>query len=143
MGLWRRIYLPAILKGLSITLRHVFRRKVTLEYPEVLPPVPRGSRGTHRLNKDELGRERCVACFLCATVCPSRCITIVAEEAPAEWPDRDKRPRVFDIDMLRCIFCGYCEEACPCDAIELTPKFYPVGTRREEFVWTKERLLSN
>jgi len=77
----------------------------------------------------------------CQTVCPSNCIDIVAEEAP--WEDRDKRPKIFEIDMLRCIYCGMCEEACPCDAIELTEKLYTVSTSRAEMIYDKEKLLSN
>jgi ferredoxin len=75
-------------------------------------------RGVHRLNKDEEGRVKCVACFMCSTACPARCIHIEADEAP--WDDREKYPAKFDIDELRCIYCGMCEEACPVDAIELT-----------------------
>lgn len=143
LGFLDRLYLPAIAKGLWITIRHFFGRKVTLEYPERRLPEVQGYRGQHHLKKDARGRVKCVACFLCATNCPSRCITIVARPAPAEWTDRDKMPAVFDLDMLRCIFCGYCEEACPCDAIELTRKFYPVGTQREEFIFTRDKLLAN
>ena len=100
-----------------------------------------GFRGEHRLKVDDLGREKCVACLMCQTGCPAGCIDIVAEEAP--WEDRDKRPRSFQIDMLRCIYCGMCEEACPCDAIELTEKLYTVSTSRAEMIYDKEKLLSN
>ena len=77
-------------------------------------------RGVHRLNKDEEGRVKCVACFMCSTACPARCIHIEADEIP--WADREKYPAKFDIDELRCIYCGMCEEACPVDAIELTQR---------------------
>ena len=82
---------------------------------------------------------------MCQTVCPSQCIHIVAESVPGEklWEDRDKRPKSFEIDMLRCIYCGMCEEACPCDAIELTEKLYTVSTSRAEMIYDKEKLLSN
>jgi NADH-quinone oxidoreductase subunit I len=143
---WRfALYFPAIAKGLWNTFLHLIKarkhRTFTIQYPEVKRPVRKGYRGEHRLKKDALGREKCVACFMCQTVCPAICIRIVAEEAP--WPDRDKRPKIFEIDMLRCIYCGMCEEACPCDAIELTEKFNVVSTSRLEKIYDKEKLLSN
>ena len=79
--------------------------------------------------------------MLCATACPAHCIEIVAEEAP--WDDREKRPKIFNIDMLRCIYCGLCEWACPCRAIELTEVFNVVSRTRAEKIYDKERLLSN
>ena len=94
----------------------------------------------HRLNKDEQGRVKCVACFLCATACPAHCIDIVAEPSP--WPDREKYPKVFNIDELRCIYCGMCEEACPVEAIELTSFYDLTGASREEMIFDKEKLLS-
>ena len=94
----------------------------------------------HRLNRDEQGRVKCVACFLCATACPAHCIDIVAAESP--WPDREKYPQIFTIDELRCIFCGMCEEACPVDAIELTSLYDLSGKSREEMIFDKEKLLS-
>ena len=94
----------------------------------------------HRLNRDEQGRVKCVACFLCATACPAHCIDIVAAESP--WPDRQKYPQSFTIDELRCIYCGMCEEACPVDAIELTSLYDLSGKSREEMIFDKEKLLS-
>ena len=145
---WVRLYIPALLAGMKNTMRRMFRalvhgEVVTVSYPEEKPPLPENFRGEHVLKKDEHGRVKCVACFLCATACPSECITIVAAPAPAGWSDREKVPAVFDINMLRCIFCGYCEEACPCDAIELTPKPYTVYTSREDAIYHKEKLLNN
>ena len=138
------IYLPAVIKGLWTTFLHLFkiggRKTFTLRYPEERLPVRKGYRGEHRLKRDELGREKCVACFMCQTACPAHCIRIIAEEAP--WPDRDKRPQVFEIDMLRCIYCGMCEEACPCDAIELTEQYNIVAVSRVEKIYDKEKLLS-
>ena len=136
------IYLPAILKGMMLTLAHLIRpRKFTIRYPEAKRPIRKGYRGEHRLKRDEQGREKCVACFMCSTACPARCIHIEAEASP--WPDRDKRPAVFEIDLLKCIYCGYCEEACPCDAIELTEVHNHAALTRAEMVYDKARLLSN
>jgi NADH-quinone oxidoreductase subunit I len=134
-----RLYFPALLKGLADTFRHLFEKKFTVEYPEKKLQVAPRYRGLHRLNKDELGRVKCVACFMCSTLCPARCIYIVGAEAP--WPDREKYPVRFDIDELRCIYCGMCEEACPVEAIELTPIYDMVGSSRRELVYNKEMLL--
>jgi NADH-quinone oxidoreductase subunit I len=140
MGLLDRLYLPAIFEGLSTTVKHVFKRKVTQQYPEERPKLPPNYRGVHRLNRDEQGRVKCVACYMCSTICPARCIDIVA--APSPWPDREKYPETFVIDELRCIYCGMCEQACPCDAIELTSLFELTGLSREEMMFDKEKLLS-
>jgi NADH-quinone oxidoreductase subunit I len=139
-----RVYLPAIFAGMKRTLRHLFtkryRDEIVVQYPEQKRDVPvRIHRGLHRLNRDEQGRVACVACFMCATACPARCIHIVGDVAP--WPDRDKYPVRFDIDELRCIFCGMCEEACPVDAIELTTHHDLVGRTRESLILDKEKLL--
>jgi NADH-quinone oxidoreductase subunit I len=96
--------------------------------------------GVHRLNKDENGRVSCVACFMCSTACPARCISIEAGEAP--WPDREKYPVKFEIDELKCIYCGMCEEACPVDAIELTSIYDIIGKSRQEMIFDKEKLLA-
>ena len=130
-----------VVKGLANTLAHVLRREPnTIHYPdEKRTPYP-GYRGEHRLKRDEHGREKCVACFKCSTACPAHCIEIVAEEAP--WGDREKRPRLFNIDMMRCIYCGMCEEACPCVAIELTPVYNIPSRTRGEKIYDKDKLLS-
>jgi NADH-quinone oxidoreductase subunit I len=140
MGLWEQLYLPAILEGLQTTLSHLFTPKVTQQFPEQRPDLPPNYRGVHRLNRDEQGRVRCVACYMCATACPAHCIDIVAAASP--WPDREKYPETFVIDELRCIYCGMCEEACPVDAIELTSLFDLTGLSREEMMFDKEKLLS-
>jgi NADH-quinone oxidoreductase subunit I len=139
MGLREKLYLPAVVQGLKTTLGHLFTPKVTQQYPEVQPQMPGNYRGVHRLNRDEKGRVKCVACYMCSTACPAHCIDIVA--APAPWPDREKYPETFVIDELRCIYCGMCEQACPCDAIELTSIFELTGTSREEMMFDKEKLL--
>ena len=141
-SLAERSYFPAVAKGLTHTLKHMlaFKDYNTQRYPEEKREPYPGYRGEHRLTRDEQGREKCTACFMCATACPAHCIEIVAEEAP--WDDREKRPRIFNIDMMRCIYCGLCEWACPCDAIELTPIFNVVSRTREEKIYTKEKLLS-
>ncbi len=136
-----RLYLPEILRGMATTFRHMFKRKLTVQYPEQKRPMRISNyRGVHRLNRDEQGRVACVACFMCPTACPAHCIHIEAGEAP--WPDREKYPIKFDIDELRCIYCGMCEYACPVDAIELTPEFRFVGQAREEMIFDKEKLLA-
>jgi NADH-quinone oxidoreductase subunit I len=135
-----KLYIPQVVMGLKTTLRHLFRKKLTVQYPEQRRPMrTENYRGVHRLNRDEQGRVACVACFMCQTACPAHCIHIEGAESP--WPDREKYPIKFDIDELRCIYCGMCEEACPVDAIELTPEFSLVGLTREEMVFDKAKLL--
>jgi NADH-quinone oxidoreductase subunit I len=140
MGLLERLYLPAVLAGLRTTVGHIFQPRVTQQFPEEEPKLPPHYRGVHRLNRDEQGRVKCVACYLCATACPAHCIDIVA--APSPWPDREKYPETFVIDELRCIYCGMCEEACPVDAIELTTLYDLTGFSRNEMMFDKEKLLS-
>ncbi len=140
LSLLERLYTPAIAQGLQTTLKHIFQPKVTQQFPEERPNLPPNYRGVHRLNRDEAGRVKCVACYMCSTACPAHCIDIVA--APSPWPDREKYPEAFVIDELRCIYCGMCEQACPCDAIELTSLFDLTGLSREEMMFDKEKLLS-
>lgn len=142
LGLTGRTYLPLFVQGLTTTIKHLVSPKMTVQYPDQQHEIPDPLiyRGVHRLNRDEQGRVKCVACFLCATACPAHCIDIVAEESP--WPDRQKYPQSFTIDELRCIYCGMCEEACPVDAIELTSLYNLTGKSREEMVYDKEKLLS-
>lgn len=154
-SIWDRSYLVEIGKGLANTFMHmVTGQSATVQYPDssiyaeaeserAIGRVNPRSRGEHILVKDEQGREKCVACLLCMAACPAVCIFIEPEPAPEEWSDRDRRPKTFEIDMLRCIYCGYCEEACPCDAIRLTPKYYTPTTSREERIFDKDRLLNN
>jgi NADH-quinone oxidoreductase subunit I len=146
-------YVPQALIGLGTTMKHMFDVVVrgkdrVIQYPEEKRddlPVDQGGmnlrtyRGVHRLNKDEDGRVKCVACFMCSTACPARCIHIEADASP--WEDREKYPAKFDIDELRCIYCGMCEEACPVDAIELTHIYDVVGLTRPEMIFDKSKLL--
>lgn len=142
MGFWEMTFLPAIVEGLKTTIRHVTNyQPVTQQYPEEKPNLPLHYRGVHRLNRDEQGRVKCVACMLCATACPANCISIDAAAAPPEWPDRDKYPAKFELDELRCIYCGMCEEACPVDAIELTHIYDLTGASRAEMMYDKDKLL--
>ena len=145
MNFWESTFLPAIMQGLKITSGHVTAmHTVTEQYPEQKPTLPLNYRGVHRLNKDEQGRVKCVACMMCATACPAHCISIEATEAPKDdplWEGRDKYPASFVLDELKCIYCGMCEEACPCDAIELTHIYDLVGATREEMLFDKEKLL--
>jgi NADH-quinone oxidoreductase subunit I len=153
LSLGDQFFLPQVLAGLGTTMKHMFdvvvrNKHRVIQYPEEKRediPVEQGGmllrtyRGVHRLNKDEEGRVKCVACFMCSTACPARCIHIEAAESP--WTDREKYPAKFDIDELRCIYCGMCEEACPVDAIELTHEYDIVGLTRQEMIFDKTKLL--
>lgn len=144
MNFWERLYLPAIVKGLAITLDHLFRKKATINYPEQKRPFSPVFRGVQILNRDEEGRERCTACGLCAVACPAEAITMEgAERKPGEEHlyREEKYAARYEINMLRCIFCGFCEEACPKDAIYLTETFAPANYQRKSFIYDKEDLL--
>lgn len=140
LTLLERLYLPEILRGMSVTLRHFFRKKVTLEYPEERPVLPPAYRGLPVLVRDETGRVKCVACQLCEFVCPPQAIRIRAEELPT-GNNVEKTPERFDLNVLRCIFCGFCEEVCPENAIFLSDRFEFAPTSREEMIFPKEKLL--
>lgn len=140
MNFWEATYLPAVFDGLRTTGGHVTNmRTVTEQYPEQQPTLPTHYRGVHRLNRDDKGRVKCVACMMCATACPANCITIEGAQAP--WEDRDKYPSSFVIDELRCIFCGMCEEACPEDAIWLEKDYELSDYTRDAFIYTKDELV--
>jgi NADH-quinone oxidoreductase subunit I len=151
-SLWERLYLPEIVRGLTVTMRH-FGRNVwgalthertipSYEYPEEPIKVPPRARNVHRLVQRPDGTPRCVACLMCETICPAQCITIVAEESPDSTIE--KRCQSFEIDELRCIFCGFCVEACPKDAIRMdTDQTVLSAYHRDDFHFDREKLLSH
>lgn len=142
------VYLPAILGGMGITLKHavktVLRGPATISYPEHVRPRAKVWRGQHVLKRDEEGRERCTACGLCAVACPAEAITMTSAEKTKEEKDlyrEEKYASVYEINMLRCIFCGMCEEACPKSAIYLTDRLVNVEENRGSFVYGKDKLV--
>jgi NADH-quinone oxidoreductase subunit I len=139
-----RIYLPAILGGLRITIKHFFKKKVTVCYPEQMRPFAPVYRGQHVLKRDENGAERCTACGLCAVACPAEAITMTASERKKGEEGlyrEEKYASVYEINMLRCIFCGLCEEACPKEAIFLTDRIVASDYKRGVFVYGKDILV--
>ncbi len=140
-------YLVEVIKGMAITLGHVVKnifdqdRFRTIEYPDVRKPMEPRYRGAHRLLLRPDGGIKCVACMCCPTVCPARCITIVAGENPND--PAEKFPVSFDIDMLRCIYCGFCVEACPKDAIRMDTKIYEINAyTRQDMVHSKPYMIN-
>jgi NADH-quinone oxidoreductase subunit I len=125
-----------LLQGLKITLSHLFKKAITLQYPTERPVLSPNFRGLHAL-KVSHSKAKCVACYLCPTVCPAKCITVEAGEDASH----DKYAAVYEIDLLRCIFCGYCVEACPVDALAMTQNFELASYQRDDFFFGKERLL--
>jgi len=144
MTFTERIYLPGIMKGMGITLKHFFRPKVTIQYPEQKREFSPVYRGRHILMRDENGAERCTSCGLCALSCPAEAITMTsAERKPGEEHlyREEKYASTYEINFLRCIFCGLCEEACPKEAIFLTQDIAPADYIREGFIYGKDKLL--
>jgi NADH-quinone oxidoreductase subunit I len=144
LNFWERLYLPAIVGGLKVTLRHFFAKKVTMQYPEEKWVVPPGYRGAPYLVKDQDNRTKCVSCQLCEFVCPPKAIRITPP-GPSGSPEAgnvEKAPQEFEINMLRCIFCGYCQEVCPEEAIFLMKDYSFTGTSRAEMIYNKEKLLA-
>ena len=133
------LLLKELLKGLSVTGRHAFARKITVQYPEEKTPQSFRFRGLHALRRYPNGEERCIACKLCEAVCPALAITIES----AEREDGSRRTTRYDIDLNKCIFCGFCEEACPVDAIVETRVYEYHGESQSDLYYTKPMLLAN
>ena len=139
-----RLYLWNIFIGMAITLKHFFKKKPTVKFPEQTRSFSKVFRGLHILNRDEEGRERCTACGLCAVACPAEAITMEAAErqkGEEHLYREEKYAAKYEINMLRCIFCGLCEEACPKDAIYLSQTFMPANYDRKGFIYTKDDML--
>ena len=137
LTLLQRTYIPEIVKGMALTLKQIFRPKFTRQYPEERwnPPAP--FRGRPVLVQED-NVERCVACGLCARVCPALAIEVQAAETELE---KERYPEKFEINMLRCIFCGFCEEACPEEAIIMSDEYELVFTNPEDAIYGKDKLL--
>ena len=130
--------LRELLKGMSVTLRYMFARKITVQYPEEKTPQSFRFRGLHALRRYPNGEERCIACKLCEAVCPAMAITIESEQRE----DGSRRTTRYDIDLTKCIFCGFCEESCPVDSIVETHVLEYHGEKRGDLYYTKDMLLA-
>ncbi|MAJ90943.1 MAG: NADH-quinone oxidoreductase subunit NuoI [Legionellales bacterium] len=131
------LFLFELIKGLYLTGRHLFKRKLTVQYPEEKTPQSNRFRGLHALRRYPNGEERCIACKLCEAVCPATAITIESEQRE----DGSRRTTRYDIDLTKCIFCGFCEESCPVDSIVETRIFEYHGEERGDLLLTKSQLL--
>jgi NADH-quinone oxidoreductase subunit I len=130
--------LAELVKGMALTGRHLFRRKITVQYPEEKTPMSPRFRGLHALRRYPNGEERCIACKLCEAVCPALAITIESEQRA----DGTRRTTRYDIDLTKCIFCGFCEESCPVDSIVETRILEYHGEKRGDLIYTKPMLLA-
>ncbi len=135
---WQKLYIPEIFKGLKLTLSHIFKKKVTYNYPDERFRPPASFRGRPVL-VEEHGVERCVACGLCSRVCPALAIEVQASETELE---KERYPVKFEINMVRCIFCGFCEEVCPEEAIVMSQEYELVFSSQEEAIFGKDKLLT-
>jgi len=141
--IWLRLkpfLLIEIISGMALTLKYMFKPKVTLNYPHQKNPISPRFRGQHALRRYDNGEERCISCKLCEAICPARAITI--QGAP-RGDDESRRTVQYDIDMVKCIYCGLCQEACPVDAIVEGPNFEYATLTRQELLYDKEKLLQN
>jgi len=134
---FKSLFLLELLRGMSLTGRYLFARKITVQYPEEKAPQSPRFRGLHALRRYPNGEERCIACKLCEAVCPALAITIEAE--PRD--DGSRRTTRYDIDLFKCIFCGFCEESCPVDSIVETRHYEYHFENRGENIMTKQKLL--
>ena len=134
----KSLMLIELLKGMALTGKYLFRKKITVQYPEEKTPMSPRFRGLHALRRYPNGEERCIACKLCEAVCPALAITIESEKRE----DGSRRTTRYDIDLTKCIFCGYCEESCPVDSIVETHIFEYHGEERGDLYMTKEKLLA-
>ena len=135
----KKLLLTELFSGMILTLKYMFKAKVTINYPYEKGPLGVRFRGEHALRRYANGEERCIACKLCEAVCPAQAITIEAEPRA----DGSRRTTRYDLDMTKCIYCGFCEEACPVDAIVEGPNFEFATETREELFYNKEKLLEN
>ena len=136
---FKSLTLVELARGLQLTGRRMFDRKITIQYPEEKTPQSSRFRGLHALRRYANGEERCIACKLCEAVCPALAITI--ESAPRD--DGTRRTTRYDIDLTKCIFCGFCEESCPVDSIVETRHFEYHGEQRGDLLMTKSKLLAH
>ena len=132
------LFLWELFKGLAVTGRHFFARKITVQFPEEKTPASARFRGLHALRRYPNGEERCIACKLCEAVCPAMAIIIESDQRD----DGSRRTTRYDIDLTKCIFCGFCEEACPVDAIVETRVIEYHGEMRGDLYYTKQMLLA-
>jgi len=139
LNFWEKLYIPEIVKGMKLTLEQMLKKKDTREYPEEKWVPPPSFRGAPVLVLENDGHERCVACGLCARVCPALAIEVHAAETDLE---KERYPEMFEINMLRCIFCGFCEEVCPEEAIVMSNTYELAFGNFEDALFDKEKLLT-
>ena len=138
INFFRSFLLLEMLRGMALTGRYLFARKITVQYPEEKTPMSPRFRGLHALRRYPNGEERCIACKLCEAVCPAQAITIESDVRA----DGTRRTTRYDIDLTKCIFCGFCEESCPVDSIVETHIHEYHGEKRGDLYFTKEMLLA-